>query len=648
MASEWSEARRASLRAFCDCIFPSLAYEPDPYGFWRRKASDFSVDLATAQVLDASVPEPQRSGLLSLLDVFGAQGIVSLPNEARERLIQAVAASSGDAQLGVQGLMRIVLSLAYVMPDERGVNPNWKGVGYPGPRKAATPQPKRLQPLAIGADTTLDADVCVVGSGAGGSVIAAQLAQRGLSVIVLEAGGYYNEGDFNQLELWAFQNLYWRGGYNSTADGNVAMVAGATLGGGTTVNWQNCVRTPSWVRSLWQREHGLDDLDGAAFDDALSSVLERMQANDRCSDLNGPHQRLAQGAEALGYNFKRCLRNVDPARYDAETAGFQGFGDISGSRLGTLNTYLEDAFRAGARIVTRAKALRIDTEAGHARGVRALVAGDDGTQHALQVRARHVVAACGALETPALLLRSGIGGPAAGRYLHLHPTIGISGRYGEDQRAWWGPPQSGLSDQFLRLDADHGFLIECAHHSLVVAATAVPWESGRSHKELMGDMRNYAGFIAITRDRGHGQVSVDAQGESVVHYPLQTSADLAVIQRSVRELCLLHQAAGAEKILGLVGGGMQWWNRGDDLERFIRMIGGGPGPWIPQQLFSAHQMGSARMGKDARTSVAQPTGELHDVKGVWIGDTSAFPTALGVNPMVTCMALAFRTAGYIG
>jgi choline dehydrogenase-like flavoprotein len=163
----------------------------------------------------------------------------------------------------------------------------------------------------------------------------------------------------------------------------------------------------------------------------------------------------------------------------------------------------------------------------------------------------------------------------------------------------------------------------------------------------MHDLRYYAGMIAIMRDRGHGQITLDAQGEAVAWYPLQTKEDLALLQRGVRELCLLHEAAGAERILGLADGGIQFWNRGDDLARFIREIGGAPGPFIPQQLFSAHQMGSARMGSDPRTSVAQPSGELHDVRGVWIGDTSAFPTALGVNPMVTCMALAARTAGFI-
>ena len=160
-----------------------------------------------------------------------------------------------------------------------------------------------------------------------------------------------------QLELWAHQNLYWRGGYNPTADGTVTLISGATLGGGTTINWQNCVRTPSWVREEWEREHGLAGLAGDAFEQQQQGVLERIGANDRCSDLNGPHQRLEEATRALGYSFRRCLLNVDPGKYDPDVAGFNGFGDNTGARQGTLNTYLDDAHRRGARILSQDESL---------------------------------------------------------------------------------------------------------------------------------------------------------------------------------------------------------------------------------------------------------------------------------------------------
>ncbi|MET0341976.1 MAG: GMC family oxidoreductase [Polyangiales bacterium] len=648
MSTDWTAARRDTLKALCDCTFPSLAVSPDPHGFWARSASAFGIDVAAAALIDQTVPEPQRSGLLGLLDALAANGLASLPREVQEQLLLGVAASSPEAKAGVMALQRIALGLCYTLPDAQGRNPNWPALSYPGPVRAPSPRDKRIKPLVVDADhLTFEADVCIVGSGAGGGVIAGELTARGLSVIVLEAGGYYNEAEFNQLELWAFQNLYWRGGYQPTADQTVQVVAGATLGGGTTVNWQNCVRTPAWVRTQWAREHGLDGLDGDEFEGHLTRVMERIQANDTCSDENGPHARLREGAEALGYNYRRCLRNVDTKTYDAETAGFQGFGDITGSRLSTLNTYLDDAHRAGARILVRTTAQRITTGHGRATGVIATSIGPDGRPHEITVRARHVVSACGALETPALLLRSGIGGKAAGNYLRLHPTVALTGMYAEDQRGWWGPPQSGLCDQLTRLEEDHGILIECAHHSLLVAATATPWQSGQQHKTLMSEGARMAAFIAITRDRGHGRVEIDASGNSVPFYPVRDALDIKHMQRGILELAKLHHAAGASRMLGIANDVLHVWERGEDLERFTRVVAGTPGEPVPQQLFSAHQMGSARMGTDPDTSVAKPSGELHDVRGVWIGDTSAFPTAPGVNPMVTCMALASRTAARI-
>ena len=647
MTIEWTPARLSCLRAFCDCTFPSLQSTPDPHGFWARKASDLGIDLVSAATID-QLPEPDRVGLVGLIDALATQGIANLPPATVEQVVQGVAASSPEAAQGIIGLQRLVLSLCYALPDAQGRNPNWPAISYPGPLRKATPTERRIRPLEVDQDElTLEADVCIVGSGAGGGVIAGELSRRGLSVVVLEAGGYYNEGDFNQLEMWAFQNLYWRGGSTPTADNTVHLMSGATLGGGTTVNWQNCVRPPAWVREQWAREHGIDGLDSSLFDKQLDSVLERIHANDRCSDLNGPHQQLKRGAEALGYAFKRCMLNVDPSKYDKETAGFAGFGDMTGSRMSTLNTYLEDAFRAGTRILVRTKANRILTSHGRATGVAATAMGSDGKQRSVLVRAPHIVSACGALETPALLKRSGIGGPAAGNYLHLHPTVVISGVYAEDQRAWWGPPQSGLSDQFLRIDQDHGLIIECAHHSLRSAAAGVPWESGRGHKEVMAEANRYATFIAIIRDRGHGRVEVDANGESVPWYPLQDPLDIAHLQRGMRELANMHRAAGAERVISAVNNTIQTFREGDDFERFFATVAGSKGQLAPQQLFSAHQMGTARMGTDPKTSAAKPTGELHDVRGVWIGDTSAFPTALGVNPMITCMALAARTASMI-
>jgi choline dehydrogenase-like flavoprotein len=439
------------------------------------------------------------------------------------------------------------------------------------------------------------------------------------------------------------RDLYWRGGLQLTDEGNVAILAGATLGGGSTINWQNCVRPPTAVREVWANKHGLDGLDGPEFDAHLDAVLERISATSDCTDLNPVNERLAAGADALGWAWGRAVRNTDPDRYDPATAGHVGFGDRTGSKQGTLATYLRDAAEAGARLVTGARADRVRVEDGRAAGVDATWTGPDGTSRPIRVRARDVVVACGALETPALLLRSGIGGPATGRHLRLHPVPMVTGLYEEELRQWWGPPQGTIVTEHTDVVDGFGYLVETAHMHPAITASALPWPTGRDHKLVMGRFAHLGAFIAVTREHGAGTVTLDDNGEAVVRYPLDDAIDEQVRAHAVRSLIELHEAAGADVVLD-THRELKLWRRGqDDLEAFIRSSQGGDGAG-GRVLFSAHQMGTARMGTDPTDSVAGPRGELHDTPGVWIGDTSAYPTAVGSNPMLTCMALARRTA----
>jgi choline dehydrogenase-like flavoprotein len=646
IASPWTETRRACLRAFCDTVFPRLHVQPDPHGFWNRTASDFGIETALLDALELHAPAQLRVGALQLFDALASLGMLAADQPQREQLLHRLMQSSPLVAVGVQALIRTTLVLCYALPDVAGRNPNWVALGYPGPpRAAAAPVLKPIRPLVIDrGEVTLDADVCIVGSGAGGGVMAGELARRGMQVVVLEAGGYYNEADFNQLELWSLRNLYWRGGYQMTSDATMRLIAGGALGGGTLVNWENCVRPPEWVRREWAREHGLEGVDGPEFDAMIERVSQRLSINDRCSDLNGPHMRFELGARRLGYHFERAHRNVDPARYAADTAGFHGYGDITGSRQSTVNTYLADAQGLGAQILVRTRALRILTAAGRASGVEATSLLADGRRARVTVRSKHVVAACGALETPGLLLRSGLGGPAVGSYLHLHPCVGLTACHADDQLSWWGPPQAALSDQFLRLEADHGFLLEGIHHGTGASAGALTWQSGAEHKRLMAESAKHATLIAIVRDRGHGRVTLDGEGASVINYPMSEPLDSIHLQRGLVEIARLHEAAGARCILAPGRYQLQQWQRGEDLEAWASSLAVAPGDPRGQSLSSAHQMGSARMGTDPQTSVANPAGELHGTPGVWIGDTSAFPSAVGVNPMLTCMSLALRTA----
>src|SRR4051794_21165441 len=437
--------------------------------------------------------------------------------------------------------------------------------------------------------------------------------------------------------------MYWRGGPTPTADGNVSLQAGTALGGGTVVNWTNCLRTYPWVREQWAGEHRLEGVDGADYERHLDAVLERIGATDELSDLNGPQQRMKEGCEALGWDFRKVVRNADPSKYSFETAGYLGFGDQSGSKQSADKTWLADAVGAGAEVIVRCRADRVLTEDGQASGVEATYAPPGETPRKLTVRAGTVVVACGSLESPALLLRSGIGGPAVGNYLRLHPALAVFGSYPTEQNAFLGAPHAGLSHEFENVEDGYGFLIEGAQYTAGLTGSAVPWTSGGEHKDMMTTVPYGASFIALTRDRGHGRVTVDASGEAVPWYDVTDELDQRHLRLGIEKLARLHHAAGAVQIASL-GAGLPMWRYGDDLEAFIAKAQRVPMRAGGQRLFSAHQMGTCRMGNDAETSVAGPFGELHDVSGVWIGDGSAFPTPTGTNPMVSIMTLARRTA----
>lgn len=278
----------------------------------------------------------------------------------------------------------------------------------------------------------------------------------------------------------------------------------------------------------------------------------------------------------------------------------------------------------------------IAKEHGHAAGVAAVhTDAVTGATSAVTVRARHVVVAAGALESPGVLLRSGIGGPAVGRFLHLHPCTAVTGFYGEDMQAWWGAPHAGLVDEFAGVNDGYGFLIEGAQYTTAVAANATPWVTAEQHKAAMADLAFGASFIGPVRDRGHGTVTVDANGKTRHRYALTDPADIANTRSALAAQIRCHAAAGARRIMALAHSSPVWHRDEDDLETYIADVQRLPVQAGSMSLFSAHQMGSCRMGADPAASVADPRGELHDTPGVWIGDASAFPTASGSNPMIT-------------
>jgi choline dehydrogenase-like flavoprotein len=649
-----SETRRATLEAVCDTFAPAIdapAGAEEHREFYARAASDMGIPAQIEGLLAQTALSSEIEELGQLLDALHAQELPALSLDARTALLHGVSESSPEAKLAIRQLRALTFLFFYGLPDEQGQNPNWAAISYPGPLSAPPSPEQAPKTIAVeqisGETATLTADVCVVGSGAGGGVIAAELQRAGRSVVVLEMGQYRNESDFKQLELPGMLELYLGGGLATSEDGSIAILAGSTLGGGTVVNYMNCIRTPRHVRSEWAAM-GVDGIDEPGYERHIDAVWSRLGVNDVATSQNRTHKRLINACDSLGYGHRPLTRNTDTACEDPTVCGYCFAGCQKGCKQSTMKTFLQDASDAGARFVVGAHAERILAAEGRTSGVEATVTHADGTTTRLTVNAGTVVVAAGAIESPALLLRSGIGGSAAGRHLRLHPAALVGGVYEEPIEGWIGQIQSALSDQFTNIEGEHGFLIEATTVAPAIVAMSLPFEDGAAHKQfLQAKLSHVAPFVSVARDHGEGQVVIDEHGRAVTRWSFDDELDARMFRRAMVELARLHRAAGAREILTFYQRPTLAWREGEDFDAFLAAIEAGSLAANDVAAFTAHQMGSCRMGSDPADSVADGRGELHDTSGVWIGDASAFPTAPGVNPMISIMSLAHRTAANI-
>jgi choline dehydrogenase-like flavoprotein len=655
---------RERLRHVVDTILPGDPSASDSLA--QRSGSAAGVDLEIGRLFSSYFSEEDRAEFRRLLRTVGPgalswvlsghwAGIDGSEPLARERLLRRWSLSHLRAlRTGFQVVARLSLFLYYGRADDGSTNPVWPAIGYAQPPLAVPRATPSFAPPSFDAssDGEIETEVCVIGSGAGGSVIAADLAAAGHRVLVLEAGPFRSAPGFPTNEAGAFDALYLRHGLLTTSDRAISILAGATAGGGTTVNWTTCLPTPELVRREWERGHGMAGVAGAAFSADLTAVMERLKVNSDESQINPSNEALRLGCERLGYqwgrDFQVIRRNAVGCR---ERCAPCSFGCPYGAKQSALETFLADAVSAGARLLCDTRADLIEVERGQVRGVHASWR-SGGQVRTVQVRTRCAVVAAGAIETPALLLRSGIRHDGVGLGLRLHPTSALFSEFPHPVRMWEGPMQTIVVRRFQEMDgALHGPWIESAPAHPGLAAEALPWTGGAEHKTRMRAFGRTASAIVLVRDVGEGRVRIDSRGEAVVDYRL-TTRDRFHLSEGLVEAAWIHRAAGAQRVQTLhlpelSAGDGSGPIRQRDVERLVADIRRTGIRDHRVGLFSAHPTGSARAGGDPRRAAARPTGEAYGTTGLWIGDGSILPTAPGVNPMVSIMAVARRTAGYI-
>ncbi len=492
-------------------------------------------------------------------------------------------------------------------------------------------------------DTEVSADVCVVGSGAGGAVLSEQLASKDLRVVMLEEGGYHTRSEFNMRESWAYPALYQEMGNRATDDQTVLILQGRSVGGGTTVNWCTSFRTPQRVLDKWASDFGVQGITTAALTPHWEALERRLHIREwPLEAMNRNNQVLWEGCGKLGFSRGLIRRNV----HNCADLGKCGLGCPIDAKQSMLVTLIPDAVEHGLDVYANASARRLLVEGRRVRGVEAQIldaSSDTPTGVTLTVRAKTVAVCGGAINSPALLLRSGLTGRGnVGKRLFLHPVVIMSAQMEQPVEAWNGAPQSAYSHHFIDRGPERmGYFLEVPPLYPMIAATVLPG-FGAAHQSLMQRLPSTQVTIAITAD---GFVPGDVGGtvrlgdpkERRVHidYPLRPW-HWEAFRDACEVMARVQFAGGAREVISLHASPVRL-RPGDDIARLLAAA-----PWEPGRVrvATAHQMGGCCMGKDAEHSVVDSSLRYHDLDNLFVVDGSVLPTSLGVNPQETIFGIA--------
>ena len=487
----------------------------------------------------------------------------------------------------------------------------------------------------------LDVDVVVVGSGAGGAVMAYEMARAGKKVAVLEAGPYVPSSRFNEKFPDMMELLYADHGNQATSNGDLLVLQGTCLGGSTVVNGCVAFRVPDFILEEWHRDHGLTNLTVEALAPYFDKVEKNLSIHENQEhEINQNSRKLRDGAKALGWSVKPLRRNIK----DCGLTGHCLSGCKSDRKQSMLVTYLPWASHYGAQIFADSKVTRINVKDGVATGVEAVMS-DPATGNKvadIRVNAKVVVAAAGAIQTPLLFLKSGIGNSSGqvGKNFACHPSTMVVGEFDQDIHTWRGAMLGVYVDEFEH-PGKGGFVLEGGGAGPVELGMSTEPGTGAVYLDFMSRAKNYASCVTLIHDHNVGQVRLDGD-RKVIDYNL-ADTDFPAMKAAFKAAARIYLAAGATRVF-LPTIDKKVIDSVDQVDAVVDSIRNEP---FSLRMVSYHPQGTMRMGVDAGKSVVNPWGETHDVKRLFVADASLFPTSVLVNPQESVYAISNYIADYI-
>ncbi len=482
-----------------------------------------------------------------------------------------------------------------------------------------------------------ETEVVVVGTGAGGGPFAAELAEAGVDVILVEEGGYYQTSDFTTDAAKMVKMLYRSAGATmAMGKPNVNFMEGRCVGGSTVINAGISWRTPARILKRWHWEHGVDDCEEEHMKPFFEKVEERVHVAPQSEEsYGGDSEVFMTGSEKLGYRWLPVRRN------QKHCVGTNNciLGCPTGAKQSVLITYIPRALVAGARLLSDCRVTRINHDGKRATGITAEFIDENlKTRAKVEIRAQHVVMAAGAVQTPTLLKKSKVADPHRnfGENLNLHPNSKVVGIFDRKLEAWKGAIQGIQITEFM----EEGLMFGTTFVPPSVHAITLPYWGNKAAETMEHLNQMVTGAVLVEDVDSVGRVRPGFGGEATMTYALGKH-DYHQLRRGIALLAEIYFAAGATEVH------LPYHNLGrihspDEIPKiFDPKLKA-----VDLEVLTVHAMCTARMGRDPKSSSVDSFGRVHGYDNLYVSDASLFPSPIGVNPMISIMSLATRNAAH--